>query len=122
MENVKLPTQKDVISKPKDEIVDTVLLTSEIKTWRDIIALEHQPKFVRNSKDQNENVLDNKNIVIKFEYKYKDITHNDELVLSYSASPTSGSQLGKLLQKYGDLEPGLEFKVRYDDKSKPKVQ
>jgi hypothetical protein len=122
MESLKLPTVNDLRKEPKDTILEAVILTVELKTWREIIPADSQEKFVKNSTKKEESVLDEKQIVIKYSYKFNDLEYFGTIKLTYSENPSAKSNLGKFLIKYGELTPGRQFKLRFDEESNSKLQ
>lgn len=104
-----------VVENPKDTVVEGVITNLEIKTWTE--KLKEFPDRLKKFDKPDE-----KQAFISFECSHKDVLFKGEQSVSYSDTPLSTSLLGKLLNKYGDLSPGVKVRIDYDDKGKGKLR
>lgn len=104
-----------IVENPKDTVVSGVITTLEVMTWSE--KLKDYPERLKKFDKPNE-----KNVFINFECTHKDVKFKGEQAISFSETPLITSALGKLLNKYGDLTPGTEIRLDYDNSGKGKLR
>jgi len=119
---VTIPKTTDIKKYPKDEIINATVLIVEIKTWKEMLTEEQQKKFVDNSKEKDSSILDNLNIIVNYQYKFDDQVSFGNLRMAYMEKPSKGSTVAKFLTKYGELEPGTEFRLNFNIDGVAKLQ
>ena len=107
----KIPTLEDLKKVPADEIVEAVIIDVKLHTWREKV------KDIENTKFKEED-YDKEIVTIKFDYNgfIRDETYY------FSEEPTTTSQLGRFMVKYGEYPKiGAKVKVFFDEDSKSKI-
>lgn len=109
-EQTNLPRLTDVIQLPKDTTEDATVLSVTQETWTQHLNEEQVKKF----KDP-----DVMQVFVKYETQESGFVGEDSL--RHYEKPTSGTKLGKYLNKYGDFEVGQQIKILWDGNSKPSI-
>lgn len=112
MEKINL-SKKDVISSPKDEILDAVIIEANKTTWAEIIDPEKISKFEEPNKEI---------VQIKYEVLYEGRHIKGEDTFNYFDKPMDNSKLGLYLNKYESFEPSTKIRIVYDSKGIGKIK
>lgn len=115
MANKTLPTKEEVVETPKNVVLDAVVIDVTIESWQ-----EHLGDSPGLNKIREQDIdIEQDQVFITFETENG---HRDNTVATYYDKPSERSKLGKLLLAYGEIKPGTQVKVHYNDKGKSTVQ
>lgn len=100
----KIPSKDDIVESPKDVIVDAVVDSFEVTTWREFLDDETKSsKFDNPDKD-----------IIVVRYTDTENGYNGTDTINLMNPPSDRSKIGKYLNRYGDFAKGQSIKVEYD--------
>jgi hypothetical protein len=106
----QMPTLSDVVSIPKNSIVDGIITEAKIQRWSQVIT---DAETLKKFKDPEQ-----KMIFVKFK---TDLGINGSDKFYYTDKPTSTSRLGKFLKEFGLLKFGTKVKIKFDTEGKSEI-
>ena len=111
MTQYKLPTKDDLRELPKNKAIESIVLSVEIKTWRELIT---DPATLEKFKEEDR---DTPQVVIKYESE----GWSREEKFFYQENPTTTSKLGRYIVRYDTPVAGQKIQVDWDAESKPTI-
>ena len=111
MTQYTLPTKNDLRELPNNKAIESIVLSVEIKTWRELIT---DPKILDKFKEGDR---DSPQVIVKYESE----GWLREEKFFYQENPTTTSRLGRYIVRYDTPVVGQKIQVDWDADSKPSI-
>ena len=103
-----IPSKEDLKEVPKNKAIEAIVLSVEVKTWREIISPEKIDKFDNPNEPQ---------IIITFEAD--GIKRNEKY--KFEEKPFTTSKLGRYIVRYDKPTVGQKITVDFDGDGKSEI-